>query len=237
MKIKRAFVLLWAAMACYSQSFAHDHIILRNGQECDVKLYQITDQKIAFDYVHGESGARQEIASKDTYMVYIEKQGNIYLTTEGKRRTGEPKRVDPKKFDVIYLIKGAEIGAQNIKISDNAISYTERVKAGILGKGESKEYNLDPSDVFMIRYKSGMVDIITPIDQPEPTPEPEATSAEPQLVVVFHEVKRGDTLEKVAKTYNVTVEDLRDWNDISQKTKSTGLLSVGMQLMIYQPKK
>jgi LysM repeat protein len=89
----------------------------------------------------------------------------------------------------------------------------------------------------MIRYKSGMVDIITPIDQPEPTPEPEATSAEPQLVVVFHEVKRGDTLEKVAKTYNVTVEDLRDWNDISQKTKSTGLLSVGMQLMIYQPKK
>lgn len=53
MEIKRALVLLTAIIACYSYIFAHDHIILRNGQEYDVKLYQITDVKIVFEYING----------------------------------------------------------------------------------------------------------------------------------------------------------------------------------------
>lgn len=170
-------------------------------------------------------------------MVYIEKQGNVYLNTDGKRRTGESKRVDPKKYDAIYLVNGAEIGAIDIKMTDSEVSYTTGT-LGRFSKGNFKESTIGKSDVFMIRYKSGMVDIITPIDKPQqPEIEPEQTATEPQLVVVFHEVKKGDTLEKIATEYNVSVDDLREWNDISKRTKSTGLLSSGMQLMIYQPKK
>jgi LysM repeat protein len=238
MKTKRAVVLLCAIIACFIHLSAHDHIILRNGQEYDAKLYQITDEKIVFDYINGSSSKRQEVASSDTYMVYIEKQGNVYLNTDGKRRTGESKRVDAKKYDAIYLINGAEIGALNIKISDSEISYTTGVNTGFFSKGNLKESTINKSEVFMIRYKSGMVDIITPIDKPQPAiVEPQQTAPEPQFVVVFHEVKKEDTLEKVAKEYNVSIENLREWNDISQKTKSTSLLTSGMQLMIYQPKK
>lgn len=234
MKAKRVATLLLAIIECFGFLSARDHIILRNGQEFDVKLYQITDEKIVFDYLNGIMGARQEVPSSDTYMVYIEKQGNVYLNAEGKRRTGESKRVDPKKYDAIYLINGAEIGAQNIKISDNDVCYTVGSGIGLLSKGNLREYAIDKSDVFMIRYKSGMVDIITPIDKPQ-NDTGVSTAAEAQLVV-FHEVKRGDTLEKVAQEYNVSVENLREWNDISQRTKSTSPLTLGMQLMIYQPK-
>jgi LysM repeat protein len=233
MKMKRVLLLLSTIIACFSQISARDHIILRNGQEYDVKLYQINDEKIVFDYANGQSAQRQEVASSDAYMVYIEKQGNVYLNADGKRRTGESKRVDPRRYDAIYLISGAEIGTTDIKITDNEIIYA----SGNRGKAKPNERAINKSEVFMIRYKSGMIDIVTPIDKPkQPEADAQQTAAEPQLVVVFHEVKRGDTLDKVAKKYSVSVDDLREWNDISKKTKSTSLLTSGMQLMIYQPK-
>lgn len=243
MKIKRIFVLLFAAITSIDICMAYDHIIFRNGQESDVKLYQINDDKIVFGYIGDNTGFQKEVSSKDVYMVYIEKQGNVYLTTDGKRITGEAKRVDPKKQDAIYLVKGAEIGAENIRITENNIKYSVRTKgqgfSGLISKGNLSESTLEKSEVFMIRYKSGMVDIITPIDVvPEVVVDTTSQKEpEPQFVVVFHEVKRGDTLNKVADNYNVSTEQLREWNDIPSRTKDNSPLATGMQLMIYQPKK
>ena len=36
--------------------------------------------------------------------------------------------------------------------------------------------------------------------------------------------------------YNVTPEQIIEWNDLPQKTKPTTPLTTGMQIMIYQPK-
>ncbi len=246
MKTIKTVMLLLMAIACVSYSFAYDHIIFRNGQESDVKLYQITDEKIVFGLIGDRTGVQKEVASKDVYMVYVENQGNIYLTVDGKRFTGEPQRVNPKKNDVIYLIRGAEIGAENVRITENAIRYSVRAKRGgfagkiadAIGKGEISESVLDKSEVFMIRYRSGMVDIINPIEVVKDVADTIVSKEqEPQFVVMFHEVRKGDTLEKLAATYRVSVEQLREWNDIPQKTKSTSSLTIGMQLMIYQPKK
>ena len=60
--------------------------------------------------------------------------------------------------------------------------------------------------------------------------------SEPQFVVVFHAVKKGETLEKIATHYQVTIEQVKEWNDLSSKLKPTAQLAVGTQLMIYQPK-
>lgn len=249
MKKLLSFIVILLAGVVPGKIWAYDHIILRNGQESDVKLYQINDEKIVFGYIGDKTNSRQEIPSKEVYMVYIEKQGNFYLTLEGKRISGESKRADAKKNDVIYLIQGAEIAAENIKITENSIQYSTKSKAkvsgfaglaGIIGKSDTNEWIVDKSEVFMIRYRSGIIDIITPIEFIEEIVEETDTVVEeniqPQFVVIFHAVAKGETLEKLSSTYNVTPEQIIEWNDLLARTKTTSQLTVGMQLMIYQPK-
>lgn len=218
---------------------AYDHMIFRDGREMDVNLYQITDDKIYYGYIGEKINTRHETASKDVFMVYIEKQGNVYITPEGKRITGESQRADAKKYHVIYLVKGAEIAADNIRITENDIQYAIKIKGKVTGG------LLDKSEVFKIRYKSGMSDIITPIEIKEElkdAKESEADStavanSQPQYTVIFHAVAKGENLEKLSEQYNVKPEEIIEWNDLPRRTKSTAPLTAGIQLMIYQLKK
>lgn len=240
--MKHYITLLGFIFLTISTCMGHDHIIFRNGRETDAKLYQITDNKIVYGYIGDKTGAQHEIASKDVYMVYIEKQGNVYITPDGKRITGESKRADAKRNDVIYLVRGAEIATDNIKITENDIHYLVKSKASnlkeLMSKATTSETVLSKSEVFMIRYRSGMADIITPIEFVEKI-KPDTTVIEkqqPQFIVVFHAVVKGDNLEKLSFKYNVTPEQIIEWNDLPQKTKPTTPLTTGMQIMIYQPK-
>lgn len=238
----RYILSILAIFIVASTSMASDHIIFRNGRESDVKLYQITDEKIVFGYIGDKSGTHHEVPSKDVFMVYIEKQGNIYITPEGKRITGEAKRADIKKNDVIYLIRGAEIAADYVRITENNICYSVKTKgngiAGLIGKGNINEATIDKSEVFMIRYRSGMTDIITPIEiiEEETVTKNTAAEASPLLVVIFHEVAKGENLENIASKYNVSPAQIAEWNDLPSRIKPTSPLTAGMQLMIYQPK-
>ncbi len=122
--MKRYITLLGFVFLAISACMAYNHIIFRNGRETDVKLYQITDDKIIFGYIGNKTGTQHEVASKDVFMVYIEKQGNVYMTPDGKHFIGESKCVDAKRNDVIYLIRGGEIAADNIKITEDNIHYS-----------------------------------------------------------------------------------------------------------------
>ena len=130
--MRRKIFIILSASILYLHSFALDHLILRNGQEFNVKLHQITNEAVTYSLNGDKHVARESIPSKDVYMINIEKQGNIYLTPDGKRITGEANRVDPKKYDVIYLVSGAEIGAKNIKLTEDAVVYTPIKKGGLL---------------------------------------------------------------------------------------------------------
>ena len=94
----------------------------------------------------------------------------------------------------------------------------------------------------MVRYKSGMVDVITSLDAPEvkeePTPAEEIKKpeSEPKSVVIFHAVAKGENLHKIAEKYNVTPQQIIEWNDLPAKTSISKQLTVGMQLMIILPK-
>lgn len=241
--MKRLLSVVFVISFLSLHSLALDHIILRNGQEFDVKLHQITNDNVVFSPNGSKTVARESIPTKDVYMVSIEKQGNVYLTEDGKRITGEPNRVDPKKYDAIYLVSGGEIGAKSISLTEEEVKYIPLKKSNILGSlfGGSEEngiQTLKNKDVFMIRYKSGMTDIITPIDKVD-APVEEVKEEEPQTpqyVVLFHAVTKGQDLKTIAEKYGVTVQQIIDWNDLPQRSKPTAPLTVGMQLMIYQPK-
>lgn len=240
----RRYITFWGFLfLTISTCMAYDHIIFRNGRETDVKLYQMTDDKIIYAYIGDNVGIQHEVSSKEVYMVYIEKQGNVYITPDGKHFTGESKRANVKKYDVIYLVRGAEIAAENIKITEDNIHYSVKSKTagikGLIGKGEVAETVLAKSEVFMIRYRSGMSDIITPVEITEvnKTDTISDQKQEQQFIVVFHSVVKGENLQKLSSKYNVPSEQIIEWNDLPKKTNPNNPLTVGMQLMIYQPKK
>ncbi len=241
--MKQPFIITFLFSIISLQSFAFDHIILRNGQEFDVKLHQITNDNVVYSPNGSKAVARESIPTKDVYMVYIEKQGNVYLTQDGKRISGEPNRIDPKKYDVIYLVNGGEIGVKSITLTEDEIKYAPAKRgsllANLLGAPEiDGVQTIQNQDVFMIRYKSGMVDIITPIDKIEESveEEPKDEPQTPQFIVLFHAVTKGQNLKTISDQYNVTVTQIIEWNELPSKTKPTTPLTPGMQLMIYQPK-
>lgn len=238
-------LLMFLALPVFADS---DHLILRNGQEFDVKLLQITDEKIIYANSMNSMVLQQEVMSKDVYMVYIEKYGNLYFSADGKRTTGETERAEYKKKDVVYLVQGAEIPADNVLVTTDEIRCTIKSKGfripGIIGKSNHEEIVLNKSDVFMIRYRNGMRDIITKIDVPEEVVEKQETVEEtptdsneqPEYTVVFHSVIKGETLKEIADRFNVTVQQVIEWNELSKYAKSTTQLTEGTQLMIYQRK-
>lgn len=241
--MKRPYIILLFFLIASIPCIALDHIILRNGQAFDVKLHQITDEAVSF-YPNGDNGAVMEsISSKDVYMVYIEKQGNVYLTPDGKRITGETNRLDRKKYDAIYLVSGGEIGAKNIKVTSDDIIYTPIKKGGLLsniiGSSNSGGRRAFPNkEVFMIRYKSGMTDVITPFDIVEESGGKieEIKKEDPKHIIFYHSVKKGESLKKIAELYNATVAQIIEWNDLPKNTRPTAPLNVGTQLTLYLPK-
>ena len=68
-KMKRYITLLGFIFLTISTCMAYDHIIFRNGRETDVKLYQITDDKIIFGYIGDKTATQHEVASKDVFKI------------------------------------------------------------------------------------------------------------------------------------------------------------------------
>ncbi|MBP5517137.1 MAG: LysM peptidoglycan-binding domain-containing protein [Bacteroidales bacterium] len=48
---------------------------------------------------------------------------------------------------------------------------------------------------------------------------------------IYHKVRKGQTLASIAKRYGVTVSQIKDWNNLSSKTKS---VKTGRTLIIYR---
>ena len=46
----------------------------------------------------------------------------------------------------------------------------------------------------------------------------------------YHTVSKGETLYRLSREYGVTVDDLKQWNDLS-----SNLISIGQQLIVSQP--
>lgn len=226
--------LLVAALCCLAGNIAaqDDLIIMRNGYEMPVKVIQVDSRLVTYkEREKDEHTLSQDL--RDVYMIRYEKRGNIYITDDCKRITGENDKWD-KEADRIYLVEGKEIQAYNLSVRPDRISYT--LESKIKKKGTAW-FSLDPLDVFMIKYADGTKDIITDISRKEePVAEEEPTVSEVkdnERQVVFHSVKKGETLNAIAKRYAVTTKELIEWNDLPKTTKASARLQSGTQLMLY----
>ncbi len=75
------------------------------------------------------------------------------------------------------------------------------------------------------------------VDDEEETTEPKVvastkSSAKPEGKLQYHKVKRGESLVSIADTYGVTIDDLKEWNNLSSTR-----INAGKQLKVYSDKK
>ncbi len=225
----------------------NDFLLMKDGREIPVKIIQVSDKQIV--YTNLDSKSQEKIAAlTDVYMIHYEKRGNVFISNEGKRVTGENAKYD-KDASIIYLIKGSEIPAFNPQIKNDTVTYAVNklnnnvIKKFIFREGDTKiVYNSIPcSEIFLIKHPDGTRDIINDIQlYAEKTEVTEVTAKkeQPKKEVVeqkgiFHKVKRGETLSIIAKQYDVKVEDIVKWNKLPKTIKPKSRLKANRQLMIY----
>lgn len=148
---------------------------------------------------------------------------------DGKRII-KPSSDIPKDANIIYLVEGGEIPAWNITLGANGVvSYKKEKKT-------FEDQHLLASQIFMIKYADDSKDIFnSPLavaqkqEEAESKPEPEP---KPELKVVFHTVKKGETLANIAERYDVTVDDIKEWNELGGALSDQYRPKANTQLMI-----
>lgn len=214
-----------------------DLMIFRDGSEKRAKVIQVADKRITYKLSEKKKTQEMYANPKDVYMIHFKERGNVYITPEGKRITGENRKND-KDADLIYLIKGKEIQAYNLQVLEYIITYLdERPKK----KHFIPSNSISKDEVFMIKYKDGTKDMITDISNGQndtevntnEEPKQEEQVKENELQVVFHNVKKNETLTIISKRYGLKIADIKEWNDLPEKMKPNTRLQAGMQLMLY----
>lgn len=150
-----------------------------------------------------------EIASNDVNTDEEIKQEDLILQPEGT----VPVTYQVKKNDSLLGI--ADLF--NCRVSDirnwNSIPYTRSIKVG---------------ETLTIFVPENQKDYYASLDKTtEITSKTNSNSSE-KSALVYHLIRKGETLNQIASSYGVTTDQLRDWNDINGNK-----IYVGRKLKIY----
>lgn len=214
------------------ESDAQDFVILANGEEIECKLNSVSDESIQIAITR-RSGLKKHTMTEtyplnEVYMIKGGKRGTTFIV-DGKRII-KPSSDIPKDANIIYLLEGGEIPAWNITLGANGVvSYKKEKKT-------FEDQHLLASQIFLIKYADDSKDIFnSPLavaqkqEEAESKPEPEP---KPELKVVFHTVKKGETLANIAERYDVTVDDIKEWNELGGALSDQYRPKANTQLMI-----
>lgn len=232
--LKKVLSFTFAITLAMSLS-AQDYILMRNGDDYNCKIAKINDKSVSFTVKKRGSLFKSEsvehtLPLDEVFMIKNEKRGTTFIV--GNNRIMKPSVEIDKTADVLYLVKGEEIPVWQISLSNGILSYS---KDKTRKKAMSNVGAVPIEEVFMVRYSDGSKDIFTDLhDMPADSGNDSAPASgeQRQLKVVFHNVKAGDTLGSIAERYNVSVDDIKEWNELNKSFKESYRPAGGTQLMI-----
>jgi len=218
---------LFILSLCVASSVKADVILLRDGSEinCTIRLVNDTDIK----YLLPRNDQQMSVSTADVYMLKFNRRGNVYITPDGKRVTGENQSI-PKDADIVYLVQGRELPAFNLSIDTDNISFLTQKPSK---KNIPVATTYARGDVFKIVYRDGSIDIITRLDTSESVPIGVQDSNQAEYQAIIHTVADKETLGAIASRYGVKVEEIMEWNSLDSRLAPTSVITTGRQLMIY----
>ncbi len=115
-----------------------------------------------------------------------------------------------------------------------------RLKKGDTLSGLAAKYNVNTNAIRTINHmrndrlragKDILIPIVTPVARQSDVAKARNSSSKPksQQAKTVHQVKRGDTLWRIARNYQVAVADLLSWNNLSDNS----VLSLNQTLVIF----
>jgi len=184
----------------------------------------IADSKVPYDYspeVRGMNfGSVKSYAARDN----INKTKLRYAKREVKQPKGKDKLTyHVKRGDTIgHIAEWYGVRASDIR-NWNDISYGSYIHAGqalAIWVPASKTKLLKRIDGMEFSEKQGMTkgDLAEAAQAEEGNTRTKSTSTE----WIQHEVKYGETLEKIAKIYEVSISDLKHWNNLRSSRITKG---------------
>lgn len=178
---------------------------------------------------------KDKITNKKNEIIYEVKEGDSLgkIAAEYGIKVSDIKQWNNLDGDIIFV-------GQKLKLypPENLVKKkkTEKSKVHIVEEGETfsiiaEKYNLKVSDLK--EWNDLESDIIYPgqelrLTKPETTKKDKTDKTKAKT----HTVKEGENLTIIADKYNVTVEDLKKWNDLK-----SDVIKVGQVLIVSDPKK
>lgn len=232
--MKKLIIILMGIMGMAMTVYSDDVLLLWNSDEYVGRLIRTNDQEVAFQLNKGffdRNGAKSIVVPRDeVYMIKTDKRGTTFFVNN-QRRLCESQKIE-KGANVIYLLSGKELPAWKITIDNDMISYVSDKKMDRLSGNLS---TLTTSDIFMIKYADGSKDIFNNpeiIKLKEEEAAKEKKNNEPKLKVIFYNTLRGETLKSIANKYDVTPEQLIEWNELPASATEKYAPKAGTQLML-----
>lgn len=222
--VSRLLLLMLLFMASTVKA---DVVLLRDGSEinCTIRLVNDTDIK----YLLPRNNQQMSVPTTEVYMLKFNRRGNVYITTDGKRVTGENQSI-PKDAEVVYLVCGKELPAFNLSVDTDCISFLTQKPSK---KNIPVATTYSRAEVFKIVYRDGSIDIITRLDAPASAEEDPMSATTAEYQAVIHTVSPKETLASIASRYGVKVEEIMEWNSLDARLAPTSEITTGRQLMIY----
>jgi len=155
------------------------------------------------------------------------------FATEKQRRE---VKVIPGREKVLYVLrKGDTLGkiAQLFSVRTSDLRNWNNIPYGrMIAEGETLSVWVRQKDfASALRIASAPESATVEVKAAEPTLNSSGSTnsgEEPRAFGTRYRVKRGDTLLKIARMFNVTVQELRDWNNLESDQITTGaILHIG----------
>lgn len=96
----KKLLLILVAGILFSPQIDADTILMRDGTEMNVSVQQLSDTKVM--YRLNKKDDVKTLPTRDVYMIKFDKRGNVYITPEGKRVTGETYRY--RAMPILYIL-------------------------------------------------------------------------------------------------------------------------------------